>query len=165
QPLEVVPIQRFLQPEHTQTLQLARGLQRALIGPDRAWIRVGRTWLLRLVGVDQDHEFVAHRLSDRFDLRDVLLDRPIVQPQLHRLPALGAARGGVFGALLTRTQLNAARVASYSIGMTAPQAVQRLARRFADDVPQGNLHTPAAVGASEHAGVLLQVEGVRADQL
>src|SRR5205807_8669393 len=89
----------------------------------------------------------------------------IVEPQLHRLPALSAAGCGVLGALLTRTQLNAARVASYSIGMTAPQTVERLARRFADDVPQGNLDTPAAVGASEHAGVLPQVQGVRADQL
>ena len=95
--VEVVPVKRFFEPEDAQALQLAGRLQGPLVAPDRSLVGLGRARLLGLVGVDQNHEVVAHRAADVFDLGNVRGESPVVQPKLHRPPALGPTRGRVFG--------------------------------------------------------------------
>ena len=165
QPLEVVAVQRLLQPEDAQALQLPGGLKGALEGPDRPFLRLAGAGLLGLVGVHQDHEVVAHRPPDAFDLRDVFLDGPVVQPELDRAPALGAAGGSVLGALLAGPDLDAARVAGHAVLVAAPQLVDRLAGRLPDKVPEGDLDAPGATRVAKEAGVLFERERVLANEL
>src|SRR5439155_22125842 len=76
----------------------------------------------------------------------------------------GLSRRGVAGALCARAHLDAARVPRYAVAKPTPQFVKGLARRFADDVPQRDFHTPAAVSIAEDARVLLEREWVASQQ-
>ena len=102
QAVEVVAVQRLLEPEYAQPLQLARRLQRALVTPDRSFFRLRCARLLRLVGIDEQHELVAHRLAHLLNLGDVGGHRPVVQAKFHCPPALGPPRRGVRGTLRAR---------------------------------------------------------------
>src|SRR5207249_2121674 len=114
--------------------------------PDRALFGLRRAGLLGLVGVDQDHEVVTHRPAHALDLGQVVLHCPVVEAQLDRAPALGAAGAGVLAALLARAELDAARVAWHAVAVAAPELVERLAARLADHVPQRDFDAPGAAG-------------------
>src|SRR5262249_9351917 len=157
-------VERLLEPVHAQPLELARGLECPLAGPARTLLGLLRTRLLRLVGVDQDHEAVAHRAAHALDLRDVLADRPVGQPPLARAPALGPPGRGALATPRAVAQLDAARVAGHAVAVAAPELPERLAGRLADQVPERDLDAPGAAGVLEDPLMALELERVLADQ-
>ena len=161
---EVVAVERLLQPVDAEPFHFARRLHRPLVRPDRAFFRLRRAGLLRLIRIGQDDEVVAHRAAHTLDLRDVLLDRPIVQAQFHRPPPGVARSQCILAALLAGTGLDATGIGGHAIVICAPEPEQGLADRLADDVPERDFHTPRAARVAKEARMLFEGEGVLANE-
>ena len=166
--IERVAQPRFFQPETVQTLEFPRGLQRAAKVPHHT--RLPRAKGLCLVGVHHDLHVVAHCFAHRFDQLHVFLQRGVVCPQLDRLPTLRFELERHASPFLRSGKLDHARIGRHLVLGRTPDFVKRLARGFADQVPQRNLKSRNCARASAHvvaqrAGQLLNIEWVLADQL
>ena len=116
------------------------------------------------IGVHHDHHAIAHGIAHCRHQRDVLGQRRKRRPKLDGLESLLQVSQRILGTLLGRGCNDGARVCLHPRVAIAPQPMQGLSRRLADDVAERHVKEERP-GLPHHLGVLRQRVHVLADEL
>ena len=141
----VVHVERLLEPGDAQLVAAVCKGRGALEVPVR--IAGEQRHRPALIGIDADDEVITHRRAHAAHQGEVLLQRRVLHPDLHRRKALGADLVQVAPALVQRLERAARGVDAHLRDgrlLFLQQLVDRLAGAFAGQVPASGLEPPVA---------------------